>query len=79
VFATISLPLFWNDLLYGFLFLSPAKFTIIPIINAFNGTFATNLQATYSGLLLATVPLLAVYLIFQRLFVHSALAGAIKG
>jgi raffinose/stachyose/melibiose transport system permease protein len=79
VFATISLPLFWNDLLYGFLFLSPAKFTIIPLINAFNGTFATNLQATYSGLLLATVPLLAVYLIFQRLFVRSALAGAIKG
>lgn len=79
VFAAISLPLFWNDLLYGFLFLSPNKFTIIPLINAFNGTFATNLQATYSGLLLATLPLLAVYLIFQRLFVKSALAGAIKG
>jgi ABC-type glycerol-3-phosphate transport system permease component len=79
VFAAISLPVFWNDLLYGFLFLSPAKFTIIPLINAFNGTFATNLQATYAGLLMATVPLLIVYLIFQRLFVRSALAGAIKG
>lgn len=79
VFATISLPVFWNDLLYGFLFLSPAKFTIIPLINAYNGTFATNLQATYAGLLMATVPLLIVYLVFQRLFVRSALAGAIKG
>jgi ABC-type glycerol-3-phosphate transport system permease component len=79
VFAAISLPVFWNDLLYGFLFLSPDKFTIIPLINAYNGTFATNLQATYAGLLMATVPLLIVYLVFQRLFVRSALAGAIKG
>jgi ABC-type glycerol-3-phosphate transport system permease component len=79
VFAAISLPVFWNDLLYGFLFLSPDNFTIIPLINAFNGTFATNLQATYAGLLMATVPLLIVYLVFQRLFVRSALAGAIKG
>lgn len=79
VYASISLPIIWNDLLYGFLFLSPERFTVIPLVNAFTGTFATNLQATYSGLLFATVPLLIVYLVFQRLFVRSALAGAIKG
>jgi ABC-type glycerol-3-phosphate transport system permease component len=79
VFTAISLPVFWNDLLYGFLFLGPDKFTIIPLINSFSGTFATNLQATYAGLFLATLPLLLVYLFFNRLFVRSALAGAIKG
>lgn len=79
VYASISLPVIWNDLLNGFLFLGPDKFTVIPLVNAFTGTFATNLQATYSGLLFATVPLLVVYLVFQRLFVRSALAGAIKG
>jgi len=79
VYASISLPVIWNDLLNGFLFLSPDKFTVIPLVNAFTGTFATNLQATYSGLLFATVPLLVVYLVFQRLFVRSALAGAVKG
>jgi raffinose/stachyose/melibiose transport system permease protein len=79
VFTAISLPLFWNDLLYGFLFLGPEKFTIIPLINSFSGTFATNLQAVYSGLLLATLPLLLVYFLFRKLFVRSALAGAIKG
>ncbi len=78
VYASISLPVIWNDLLNGFLFLSPDKSTVIPLVNAFTGTFATNLQATYSGLLFATVPLLVVYLVFQRLFVRSALAGAIK-
>ena len=79
VFTAISLPVFWNDLLYGFLFLGPDRFTIIPLINSFSGTFATNLQATYAGLFLATLPLLLVYLFFNRLFVRSALAGAIKG
>lgn len=79
VFTAISLPLFWNDLLYGFLFLGPEKFTVIPLINSFSGTFATNLQAVYAGLFLATLPLLLVYFLFRRLFVRSALAGAIKG
>jgi ABC-type glycerol-3-phosphate transport system permease component len=79
IYTAISLPLFWNDLLNGFLFLSPEKYTLMPLINAFSGTFATNLQAVYSGLLLATIPLLVVYLIFRRMFVKSALSGAIKG
>lgn len=79
VYASISLPVIWNDLLYGFLFLSPEKFTVIPMVTQYTGTFATNLQATYSGLLFATLPLLAVYLVFQRLFMRAALAGAVKG
>ena len=79
VYTAVSLPLFWNDLLYGFLFLSPERTTLMPFINAFSGTFATNLQAVYSGLLMATLPLLLIYVVFRKMFMRSALAGAIKG
>lgn len=79
VYTAVSLPLFWNDLIYGFLFLSPENTTLMPFINAFSGTFATNLQAVYSGLLMATLPLLAIYIVFRKMFMRSALAGAIKG
>ena len=51
----------------------------MPLINSYSGTFATNLQAVCSGLLLTTLRLLLVCVVFRRLFVRSALAGAIKG
>ena len=33
----------------------------------------------YSGLLMSIIPLLIVYLLFQNLFVQSAMLGAVKG
>ncbi|MCK4514647.1 MAG: carbohydrate ABC transporter permease [Spirochaetaceae bacterium] len=78
-YMAIHFPVFWNELLHGLLFLSPEKYTLVPLINAFQGTFTTNYQAIYAGLAISVIPILIVYLVFQNLFVRSALAGAIKG
>ena len=50
----------------------------MPYINAFAGTYTTNYQAIYAGLILAIAPLILLYLVFRRLFVRAALAGAVK-
>lgn len=78
-FTAISLPLFWNNLLDGLLYLKPENYTLTPLISNLQGTFSTNYQAVFSGLALSLIPILLIYLLFQDLFVKSALSGAVKG
>ena len=79
VFASITLPWFWNDLLHGLLFLSPERYTLPAFIAAIGGNYGTNYEAVFSGVLLSLLPILAVYLVFQKMFARSAMAGAVKG
>ena len=79
VFASITMPFYWNDLLHGLVFLSPDKYTLPAFVAALGGTFTSNFEAIFSGVLLSLVPILLVYLSFQKLFVRSAVAGAVKG
>lgn len=61
------------------LYLSPEKQPVTALISSLSGTYATNYQAMYSGLFMSMLPLLVVYLLFQNLFVQSAMLGAVKG
>lgn len=79
VFMSIMLPLFWNDLLNGRIYLNQDNYTLMPLISSFAGQFTTNFQAIYAGLLCGLLPMIIVYLIFQKLFIRSAMAGAVKG
>jgi len=78
-YMVIRLPKYWNDMLYGLLFLKPGKYTLIPMLNTLNGTYTTNFQAQFAGLCMSLIPVFILYLVFQKLFVQSALSGAVKG
>ncbi len=78
-FAAITFPIIWNDLLQGLVFLREEKYTLVPMVNALQGTYTTNYQAIYAGLCLSIIPVIIIYLSFQNIFVRSALSGAIKG
>jgi len=79
-FTAIQVPLVWNDLLYPLLFLKPENYTLTPWVNTFvGGEFSTNFQAIYTGLFVSLLPLLVVYIVFQRFFIQGAMAGAVKG
>lgn len=79
VYASITLPWYWNDLLPGLVFLKPERYTLPPFLASIGGTFTTNFEAIFSGVLLSLVPILLVYLVLRRMFISSALAGAVKG
>jgi ABC-type glycerol-3-phosphate transport system permease component len=79
VFASIAMPWFWNDLLHGLLFLRPENYTLPAFVAAIGGSQGRNFEAVYSGVLLSLVPILVVYLVFQKMFIRSAMAGAVKG
>lgn len=79
VFASITMPWFWNDLLHPLVFLRPENYTLPAFIASIGGTFTTNYEAIFSGVLFSLLPILIVYLVFQKLFIRSAMAGAVKG
>lgn len=78
-FLAINFPLIWNDLLNGRVFLQGEKLTLIPLIDSFQGLYTNNFQAMYAGLAVSVIPIIILYLTFQKLFVRAALAGALKG
>ncbi len=75
----VQLPLIYNQFLEPFVYLDPDNTTLLPFIQSTVGVFSTNFQVIYAAILASILPLLIVYILFRRLFVRGALAGAVKG
>jgi ABC-type glycerol-3-phosphate transport system permease component len=71
----------WNDYFGPLVFLkSPSKFTLPLAIASFGGAVGlTNYTAQMAMAVISIIPLLIVFLVFQRRFVDGITAGAIKG
>ncbi len=69
----------WNELLIALVFLqSEGSKTLMPGLTLFKGHFTVNEPLIMAGTLLATVPMILLYLFGQRLFVEGLVAGAVK-
>ena len=70
----------WNDLLYPLLFIqNPARRTIPVALLSFQGEFLTNFPLLFTGVVVASAPLVIAYVFLQRYFVAGITAGAVKG
>jgi ABC-type glycerol-3-phosphate transport system permease component len=71
----------WNNYLGPLIFLkSPEKFTLPLAIFSFGGAVGlTNYTAQMAMSVISLIPLLIIFLVFQRRFVEGITAGAIKG
>ncbi len=69
----------WNELLIALVFLqSEGSKTLMPGLTLFKGHFTVNEPLIMAGTLLATFPMVLLYLFGQRLFVEGLVAGAVK-
>ncbi|GBF74940.1 ABC transporter permease [Paenibacillus sp. 598K] len=69
----------WNEFLLAQIFITKDTMrTITTGLLAFRGEFSTNYTLMNAGVLLSVLPVLAVYMAFQKYFV-SGLAGSVKG
>jgi len=69
----------WNEFLLAQIFITKDSMrTITTGLLSFRGEHATDYTLMNAGVLLSIIPILAVYLLFQRYFV-SGLAGSVKG
>ncbi len=70
----------WNSFLWPFLMLqgNTELFTLPVGLSFLEGAFVGNLRTVAAGVMIATVPIIIVFLVFQRQFIKG-LSGAVKG
>lgn len=70
----------WNDIIIALLIMqSPANRTVMVGVSALRGQYPDNVPTYVAGVLLTVVPILIVYLLFQRQITAGVTAGATKG
>lgn len=78
--ATLAFLNCWNDLLMGLVLISsPAKKTLSLAISALKGSYATRYGLLCAGFVISIVPVVIMYLLFQRQVIAGMTAGAVKG
>ena len=69
----------WNELLIALVFLQDQhQKTLMAGLTQFKGHFTVNEPLIMAGALIATIPMILLYLFGQRLFVEGLVAGAVK-
>jgi ABC-type glycerol-3-phosphate transport system permease component len=69
----------WNELLIALVFLQSEDLkTLMPGLTLFKGHFSINEPLIMAGTLVATLPMILLFLFGQRLFVEGLTAGAVK-
>lgn len=80
--ATLAIITFvssWNNFLWPLLMLSDRDLFTLPIgLSFLRGFFSGNLRSVAAGIVVATVPMIIFFMVFQRHFIRG-LAGAVKG
>jgi multiple sugar transport system permease protein len=70
----------WNDVLIALLMMPSAEHrTLMVGVTSLRGQYSDDIPTFASGVLIAAVPVLAVYLFFQRQIADGITAGATKG
>ena len=69
----------WNDLLIAIIFLQDdAKRTLMAGISVFQGRYNNQVPLTMAGMVIASAPMLILYISFQKYFIRGLMAGAVK-
>ncbi|MFO8149920.1 MAG: carbohydrate ABC transporter permease [Trueperaceae bacterium] len=70
----------WNDFFFPLLFIQTDTWKTIPLgMQIFFGQHLVNWSLVFSGMVLASLPLLIIYLLMSRQFIAGLTAGAVKG
>jgi ABC-type glycerol-3-phosphate transport system permease component len=70
----------WNELLLALVFLPKDEMrTLMVGITAFKSKLNLDIPITMAGLLLSTLPMVVLYVLFQKFFIRGLTAGATKG
>lgn len=81
--ATVVLMNFvplWNDFFFPLIFLRNDALKTIPLgMTVFFGQYETNWGLVFAGMVMASIPLLVLYVLLSQQFIKGLTAGAVKG
>jgi raffinose/stachyose/melibiose transport system permease protein len=70
----------WNELLFPLLLITdPEKRTLPLSLISFRGEYFSSYSMIFTAVMVASVPMVAMYLFMQRSFIAGLTAGAVKG
>jgi raffinose/stachyose/melibiose transport system permease protein len=70
----------WNEVLIAVIFLQDQTLrTLMVGLTLFNSRYRHDVPVVMAGMILAAIPMLALYLVGQRFFIRGLTAGGIKG
>ena len=70
----------WNEVLIAIIFLQQSNLrTLMVGLTVFSSRYHLNVPIVMAGMLVATIPMLVLYLVGQRSFIRGLTAGATKG
>ena len=75
-----SMTLSWSEFLYGLIFVTSSNRMVLPVgLASLEIGDVANWSQIMGGCMLASLPLLILYILLQRYFVEGLTAGAVKG
>ena len=70
----------WNDFMWPLIVnTDPQKMTLAPSLSLLKGQYATNYPVQMAGAVLAVIPMIVVFIIFQKQFIEGVAQSGIKG
>ena len=78
--AIVNLNFVWNEFLFANVFLNNKALQTIPIgLMTFKGDLKVDYTTTLAGLMIASAPLIILFICMSRQFVRGLTSGAVKG
>lgn len=70
----------WNDFMWPLIVnTDPAKMTLAPALSLLKGQYATNYPVQMAGAVMAVIPMIILFIIFQKQFIEGVAQSGIKG
>lgn len=70
----------WEDYLWPYLMINDEKLQVLAVgLTTFSGRYATDYGGLFAATTISILPVLIVYVIFQRRFIAGAASAAVKG
>ena len=78
--GNLSAKFAWNDFMWPLIVnTDPAKMTLAPALSTLKGQYATNYPAQMAGAVMAVIPMIVLFFIFQKQFIEGVAQSGIKG
>ena len=76
----VNLNFVWNEFLFANVFLETKSIMTIPLgLMTFQGDLKTDYVVMLAGILIASMPMILMFLCMQKQFVRGLTQGAVKG
>ncbi|SCZ03161.1 carbohydrate ABC transporter permease [Alkaliphilus peptidifermentans] len=70
----------WNEFMFALVFIEDSKYKTIPIgLMSLRSTLSTDWTVLLAGLTISVIPMIILFIVFQKQFVRGLTSGSVKG